>query len=76
MNNCNRGDIATLTYSVAGNEGKIFRCLQSFYGDGSIGYGLRWITYPVLFDQYGCVAHPLDKHLLRLDLENLPDLIR
>ena len=46
--NCKQGDLAIVKRSAAGNEGKIVRCLHMVMGNGTWGYGPRWVTDPQL----------------------------
>lgn len=61
--NCKQGDLAWVTKSIAGNEGKIVRCMELVSGGGALGIGPRWITEPVLLNEYGCPHPPLDRVL-------------
>lgn len=58
--NCKPGDLAIVIRSVAGNEGKIVRCVRSTVYRAGLGFGLRWWTEPVLFGPFGEPQAPLD----------------
>ena len=75
--NCKQGDLAVVVRSMAGNEGKIVRCLAlTVYGAG-LGYGPRWLTEPVLLGCYGEPQAPLDACLRPLrDGEGEDEMLR
>ena len=58
--NCKQGDLAIVVRSMAGNEGKIVRCLTLTMYRAAFGYGPRWVTEPVLRGCFGEPQAPLD----------------
>ena len=63
--NCKQGDFAIVVRSVAGNEGKIVRCIELTFGDGLFGYGPRWATEPGLCGWRGTQNFPVADSALR-----------
>jgi hypothetical protein len=56
--NCKPGDLAVIVRSIAGNEGKIVRCVTPVFMDGILGAGMRWVTDPPLPDFLGNGSYP------------------
>lgn len=71
--NCKQGDLAIIVKSLAGNEGKIVRCVRFIGNDDAFMYGDRWEIDVQLQASDGTYANSVsDSHMrpLRGDLLN------
>ena len=58
MPNCKQGELAVIVRSMAGNEGKIVRCVRPVFAGGLMGAGLRWVTDPPVPGVHGVMWYP------------------
>lgn len=58
--NCKKDDLAVIVRSIAGNEGKIVRCVaMAGAWEALDGSGARWITDPPMRGLLGEPAYPV-----------------
>lgn len=75
--NCKQGNMAVVVRSMAGNDGKIVRCLRVVVYGAGLGYGPRWVTEPVLRGCFGEPQAPLDACLRALrDSDGEDEILR
>ena len=63
--NCKQGDVAVIVRSVAGNEGKVVRCLELHPTPYAAqdGAGPRWVTDPPIIGCAGWIDAVLDANM-------------